>query len=252
MMTFTEEQLITWLSPILWPFFRTLAVFGVAPIFSSKAFPVRAKVGLALLVALCAQPSLQGQPAVSFSGAQGLQTLVQQIGIGLAMGFAVRLVFAAVELVGELVGLQMGLNFASFFDPTSNAQASAVAGFYGHMGTLLFLVMNGHLLVLMAVVRSFEAFPVGFGLLDALTRLHLYTLGSEVFASALWIALPMTGALLLVNLGLGIVSRVAPQMNIFAIGFPVTLVVGMLGIVVTLPMLDQPVAALFERMLGLF
>ena len=243
---------MAWLSPVLWPFFRVLAVFTSAPVFSSRAFPLRAKIGLALLVALCAQPSLVGQPQVSFSGAEGLTTLVQQVGIGLCIGFAVRLVIAAVELAGELIGLQMGLNFATFFDPSSNSQASSASLFFGHMTTLLFIVANGHLMVLMALVRSFEAFPVGGSLLEMLSRVKLYELGAEVFASALWIALPMVGVLLLVNLTLGIVSRVAPQMNIFAIGFPVTLAVGMLGITVTLPMLDQPVMALFERMMLLF
>ena len=243
---------MAWLSPVLWPFFRVLAVFTSAPVFSSRAFPLRAKIGLALLVALCAQPSLVGQPQVSFSGAEGLTTLVQQVGIGLCIGFAVRLVIAAVELAGELIGLQMGLNFATFFDPSSNSQASSASLFFGHMTTLLFIVANGHLMVLMALVRSFDAFPVGGSLLEMLSRVKLYELGAEVFASALWIALPMVGVLLLVNLTLGIVSRVAPQMNIFAIGFPVTLAVGMLGITVTLPMLDQPVMALFERMMLLF
>ena len=241
-----------WLSPVLWPFFRVLSVFTAAPIFSSKAFPLRAKIGLSLLVALCAQPSLMGQPQVSFSGSEGLTTLVQQVGIGLCIGFAVRLVIAAVELAGELIGLQMGLNFATFFDPSSNSQASSASLFFGHMTTLLFIVANGHLMVLMAVIRSFDAFPVGGSLLEMLSRVKLYELGAEVFASALWIALPMVGVLLLVNLTLGIISRVAPQMNIFAIGFPVTLAVGMLGITVTLPMLDQPVMALFDRVMLLF
>ena len=243
---------MAWLSPVLWPFFRVLAVFTAAPVHSSRAFPLRAKIGLALLVALCAQPSLMGQPQVSFSGAEGLTTLVQQVGIGLCIGFAVRLVIAAVELAGELIGLQMGLNFATFFDPSSNSQASSASLFFGHMTTLLFIVANGHLMVLMALIRSFDAFPVGASLLEMLSRVKLYELGAEVFSSALWIALPMVGVLLLVNLTLGIISRVAPQMNIFAIGFPVTLAVVMFGITLTLPMLDQPVMALFDRVMQLF
>jgi flagellar biosynthetic protein FliR len=248
----TEAQLMAWLSPVLWPFFRVLAVFTAAPVFSSRVFPLRAKIGLALLVALCAQPSLQGQPVVSFDGPQGLQTLVQQVGIGLALGFAVRVVFASVELAGELIGLQMGLNFATFFDPSNNTQSSAVSLFFGHMTVLLFIVMNGHLLLLMAVVHSFDAFPVGASLLEMLAKVRLYELGADLFSSALWIALPMIAVLLLINLTLGIISRVAPQMNIFAIGFPVTLAVGLLGIALTLPMLDQPFMALFGRAIDLF
>ena len=252
MITVTEAQLSAWLSPVLWPFFRVLAVFTAAPVFSNRAFPMRSKVGLALLVALCAQASLSTQPQVSFTGPLALETLVQQIGIGLAMGFAVQIVFAAMELAGELIGLQMGLNFATFFDPSSSTQSSAVSIFFGHMTVLLFIVMNGHLLVLLAVIRSFDAFPVGGSLMDMLGKVRLFDLGSELFSSALWIAMPMIAVLLLVNLTLGIISRVAPQMNIYAIGFPVTLTVGLLGISVTLPMLDHPYSALFARAIDLF
>jgi flagellar biosynthetic protein FliR len=157
-----------------------------------------------------------------------------------------------VELAGEVVGFQMGLNFAAFFDPTLNAQSSAVARFFGQMTALLFVVMNGHLMVLAAIIQSFRSFPVDQNFLEALGRMKLYQLGSDLFASALWIALPMVGMLMFANLALGIISRVAPQMNIFAIGFPITLVVGLVGIAVTLPMLDQPFIALMGRAIEVF
>ncbi|MGE8374653.1 MAG: flagellar biosynthetic protein FliR, partial [Diaphorobacter nitroreducens] len=162
------------------------------------------------------------------------------------------LVFAAVELAGEIIGLQMGLNFASFFDPASNAQVSAVARFFGNISMLLFVVINGHLMVLMAVVKSFDSFPVGGNFLQAIGQMRLHELGASLFSSALWIALPMIALLLFVNLTLGIISRVAPQMNIYAVGFPVTLTVGMLGITATLPMLEQPMLALLQQSIDLF
>lgn len=243
---------MAWVSPILWPFLRVLAVFTAAPMFSQRAIPLRTKVGLAFLVALSAQASLSGQPVVSMNGPEALGTALQQVAVGVAIGFAVRVVFAAVELAGELVGLQMGLNFAAFFDPASNAQVSAVSRFFGNMAVLLFVVVNGHLMVLMAVIRSFESFPVDGRFVDVVTRLRLHELGADLFASALWMALPMVALLLFVNLALGIVSRIAPQMNIYAIGFPVTLVMGLVGMVATLPMLDQPMLALMDRMISLF
>ena len=176
----------------------------------------------------------------------------QQVAVGLAIGFAVRLVFAAVELAGEIIGLQMGLNFASFFDPTSNAQVSAVARFFGNIATLLFVVINGHLMVLMAVVNSFDRFPVSGNALHGLAQMRLHERWGALFSSALWIALPMIALLLFVNLTLGIISRVAPQMNIYAVGFPVTLTVGLLGIAATLPMLEQPVLTLMQQAIDLF
>lgn len=252
MFAFNEAQLLAWLSPMLWPFLRVLAVFTAAPVLSSRAFPIRARIAFSLFVALAAQPSLQNQALISINSPEAVGAVIQQVGIGLAIGFAVRVVFAAVELAGDIVGFQMGLNFAAFFDPSLNTQSSAVARFFGQMATFLFVVMNGHLMLLMAVLKSFDAFPVDQNFLEALARLKLHELGADLFATALWIALPMIGMLMFVNLALGIVSRVAPQMNIYAIGFPITLTVGLIGIAATLPMLDQPMLALMERAIDLF
>lgn len=252
MITFTEAQLMAWLSPVLWPFLRVLALFTAAPVFSMRAIPVRVRIGLAFLVALCAQAVLPDQPVIDLNGREAAGAVLQQVGVGLAIGFAVRLVFAAVELAGEVIGLQMGLNFASFFDPASNAQVSAVARFFGNIAMLLFVVVNGHLMVLMAVVKSFDAFPVNGQFLQAVAQMRLHELGASLFASGLWIALPMIALLLFVNLTLGIISRVAPQMNIYAVGFPVTLTVGMLGITATLPMLEQPMLTLLQQSIDIF
>ena len=252
MITLTEAQLVAWISPIFWPFLRVLAVFTSAPVFSSRAFPTRAKIALALFVALATQASMPDMPIIGFNDPQVMGVIVQQVGVGLAIGFVVRLVFASVELAGDVVGFQMGLNFAAFFDPTLNTQSSAVARFFGQMTSLLFVVMNGHLMVLFAINRSFQSFPVDQNFLEALGQLKLHRLGADLFASALWIALPMVGMLMFMNLAMGIISRVAPQMNIFAVGFPITLVVGLVGITVTLPMLDQPFMALMSKTIEIF
>ncbi len=252
MITFTEAQLTAWLSPLIWPFLRTLAVFTSAPIFSSRAFPVRVRIGLAFFVALAAQPSLDGQTVVGINDAGAFGAVLQQVGVGLAIGFAIRVVFAAVELAGEVVGFQMGLSFASFFDPSMGGQSSAVARFFGQMAAFMFVVMNGHVLVLMTVVQSFSVFPVDQNFLEAVKQIRMVDLGAGLFASGLWMALPMVGMLMFANLALGIVSRVAPQMNIYAIGFPITLTVGLVGMAVTLPMLDQPFLSLMGHAIELF
>ena len=252
MISLTEAELMAWLTPILWPFLRVLAVFTAAPIFSSRAFPARARIALAFLIAFAAQPSLPNSPLINLNGSEAWGAVMQQVGIGLTIGFVVRLVFAAFELAGEIVGFQMGLNFASFFDPTFNTQSSAAARFFGYMASLLFVVVNGHLMVLMAVIRSFEVFPVNQNFLEALSLMKLYSLGGELFASGFWIALPIVGMLMFTNLALGIVSRVAPQMNIYAVGFPITLAVGLIGMAATLPMLDRPFMMLMERAINIF
>lgn len=243
---------MAWVSPLLWPFLRTLAVFTSAPVFSGRGFPVRARIGLAFFVALAAQPSLAGMPVVDLNTPAALAMAAQQVVVGLSIGFAVRALFAAIELAGEMAGTQMGLGFASFFDPMLSSQSSAVARFLSQMGVFIFVVVGGHLMVLMAVVHSYTAFPVDERWLAGVASLRLFDMGRVIFASGLWMALPMLGMLLFANLALGVASRVAPQMNVFAIGFPVTLAVGLLGLAMTLPMLDQPIMALIQTAVDWF
>jgi flagellar biosynthetic protein FliR len=164
----------------------------------------------------------------------------------------VRLVFAAVEFAGEIIGLQMGLNFAGFFDPISATTATATSTFFGTSVAWLFIVINGHLLVIAALVQSFSAFPVGPEPFAFLHQVQPQRWGAELFSTGLWIALPLITMLLFVNLVLGAISRVAPQINIFAVGFPVTLGVGLLGLLLTLPALQTPFTMALDRLLDNF
>jgi flagellar biosynthetic protein FliR len=239
-------------SPVFWPFLRVLAVFSSAPIFSARSVPMRTRVALAFLIALCAQAGLAEQEVIALTDPRAFGVVVQQVVVGLAIGLAVRIVFSAVEMAGEVIGLQMGLNFAGFFDPTTNQQTSAVGRFFGNITMLLFVVINGHLMVLQAVIASFDTFPVGGGALEAVAQMRIHELGAVVFRYGLWIALPMIGMLLFINTVLGFVSRIAPQMNAFAIGFPLTLSAGLVGIAATLPMLEAPVIALLRIATGIF
>lgn len=252
MITFSEAQLMAWVSPVFWTFLRVLAVFSSAPIFSARSVPMRTRVALAFLIALCAQAGLAEQEVIALTDPRAFGVVVQQVVVGLAIGLAVRIVFSAVEMAGEVIGLQMGLNFAGFFDPTTNQQTSAVGRFFGNITMLLFVVINGHLMVLQAVIASFDTFPVGGGALEAVAQMRIHELGAVVFRYGLWIALPMIGMLLFINTVLGFVSRIAPQMNAFAIGFPLTLSAGLVGIAATLPMLEAPVIALLRIATGIF
>lgn len=252
MIAFDEAQIAAWITPILWPFLRVLAMFSSAPVLSVKAVPMRVKVALAFLIALAAQASLPAMPAIPLDGPAALQAVAHNVLIGLALGFATRVVFASIEFAGELVGLQMGLNFAAFFDPMSGSQSTAVTRFYGTTAAWLFVVINGHLLLSAAVIDSFGMFPADGLPGDFLRAVQPQVWGAEIFRLGLWIALPIVGMLLFVNLALGVVSRVAQQLNIFAIGFPITLGVGLIGIALTLPLMEAPFTLALERMLGLF
>jgi flagellar biosynthesis protein FliR len=251
-LSFSETQVLAWITPLLWPFLRALALFSALPVLGSRTVPVRVRVGLATFIALAAQASLPTAPVVALDSPLAVLLVLQQVLIGVSLGFAVRLVFAAVEFAGEVIGLQMGLNFAGFFDPIAAATGTASSRLFGTTIAWLFIVINGHLLVIAALVHSFTAFPVGpepFAFLRA-TQPHLW--GAELFSTGLWIALPLVTMLLFVNLVLGAISRVAPQINIFAIGFPVTLGVGLLGLVLTLPTMQQPFTLALQRMLDNF
>jgi flagellar biosynthetic protein FliR len=146
----------------------------------------------------------------------------------------------------------MGLNFAGFFDPATGGQTTALSRFFGVSVSWLFIVMGGHLLVIAGVIKSFETFPVGPEPFAFLRTVQPHQWGAEIFAVGLWIALPLVGMLLFVNLVLGVISRVASQMNVFAIGFPISLSVGLVGILLTLPMMQMPFTMALERMLAQF
>jgi len=252
MVEITEAQVLAWVTPVLWPFLRTLAMFSAMPVMGTRTVPMRVRIGLSLLVAVAAQASLPAMPVIPLDSPLAFSVVLQQVLIGLSVGFAVRVVFAAIEYAGEMVGLQMGLNFAGFFDPVSASAGTATGRFYGTMVGWLFVVINGHLLVLAALLQSFQTFPVGpepFGFLRA-TLPHQW--GAEIFLTGLWIALPMIAMLLFVNLVLGMVSRVASQINIFAVGFPITLTVGMIGMLLTVPLLEVPFTMALERLLSAF
>ena len=252
MLTFTEAQVLGWITPLLWPFIRVLALFGTVPVLGQRNVPLRVRVALSFLIAFCAQASLPPMPVVPLASAQALLTLAQQLIIGVSLGFAVRVVFAAIEFAGEVVGLQMGLNFAGFFDPATGGQTTAMSRFFGVSVSWLFIVINGHLLLIAAMAQSFQAFPVSAEPFAFLHTAQPQQWGAEVFKLGLWIALPLVAMLLFVNLVLGVISRVAQQMNIFAIGFPITLSVGLLGVLLTLPLMQMPFTMTLERMLGYF
>jgi len=252
MLTFTEAQVMAWITPILWPFIRVLALFGSVPVIAQASVPARLRIGLAFLIAFCAEAALPPVAPIALDSAAGFMTVVQQVLIGVSLGFAVRIVTTAVEYAGEIVGLQMGLNFAAFFSPMSGGEQTAVSRFFGVTVAWLFIVTGGHLLLIGAVVQSFHAFPVSAEPFAFLRAVQPQRWGAEIFSLGLWIALPLVAMLLFTNIVLGIVSRVAQQMNVFAIGFPITLGVGLVGVLLTLPMMQAPFTMALERMLSFF
>ena len=252
MLTFSDAQVLAWITPILWPFIRVLALFSTMPLFADRGVPARVRIGLAFLIAVCAQASMPPVAPIALDSSAGLLAVIQQVLIGLSLGFAVKIVFVAVEFGGELIGLQMGLNFAAFFNPMTGGEETAVSRIFGICVAWVFVVSGGHLLVIAAVVQSFSTFPVGEDPFSFLRTLAPQRGGAEIFSLGLWLALPLIAMLLFTNLVLGVITRVAQQMNLFAIGFPITLGVGLVGVLLTLPLMATPFTMALERMLAQF
>jgi flagellar biosynthetic protein FliR len=235
MISLTDAQLNAWLISFIWPLTRILGLIMVAPIFGHASVPRHVKIGLGIFITLIVAPTLPPMPDVGLGSWSGLLILVQQLLIGVAIGFTMRVVFAAVDAAGEIVGLQMGLGFASFFDPQSAGQTLVISQFFNILAALLFLAVNAHLLLISVLVDSFLSLPVSTHPLSAAGFYNVAAFGSSLFSVGLQLALPLIAILLMTNLALGILTRSAPQLNIFAIGFPITLGVGLVMLNLTLP-----------------
>jgi flagellar biosynthesis protein FliR len=247
MITVTTGQWYAWLAAFWWPFLRVLGLVIAEPVLGHSAVPAAAKVGLSIFIALLLAPVLPPMPEVEPASAAGVLIGVQQLMIGLAVGFTVRVALTAAEAAGQLIGLQMGLGFAVFFDPQTSAQTAVVGQFLGLFAILVFLSIDGHFMVITALARSFTTLPIGTAPLTAGGFLLVVEWGGEIFRTGLLISLPVVAALLVANIAVGIMTRAAPQLNIFAVGFPLTLTVGFFALWLAVPFIGPAIERLFEQ-----
>ncbi len=246
-MNFTEGQIIGSVASFIWPLIRISAMFVAVPLFSLRAVPARVRLILSLAITLVIIPVLPSYPMVEMFSYQGFLVAVAQVMIGLTSGFIVQLVFSALLFAGQGVALSMGLGFAAMVDPQNGQQVPVIAQFYVMTSTLIFLSLDGHLLLIQMLLDSFTSLPIG---IDGITKTDIWTIltwSSRMFAGGLLLTMPIIVSLLLVNISLGVATRAAPQLNIFSVGFPVTLMLGMLLVWLTLPdVLDQFTGSLTE------
>jgi len=250
---FSEAQLMAWLAMAVYPFVRILALIGTAPIIGDTSIPLRARIGLGVFATVLVAPGIHDVPAVALISGDGLLLIARQILIGAAMGFAMKLAFGAVQYAGDLIGLQMGIGFATLVDPETNDQSPVVGSLLNYLVSLAFLAANGPLLMIAGVADSFDAIPIAGsgGLFGDWQTLVLS--GGAVFGLALHLALPVIAALLVTNVALGIMTRAAPQLSLFSIGFPITIGVGLIVLLVSLPAMlsiaDRSLVDTAERLL---
>lgn len=234
-MRFSETELLAMGARFIWPFLRIGALFIAIPIFSSHSVPMRVRTLLALAVTTVIVPTLPAMPTVEIFSLAGFLIGMQQIVIGLLFGLILNLVFAAIVFGGQSIAYNMGLGFASLLDPQTGVQVPVIAQFYLILATWLFLAMDGHLLVIQFLADSFRSIPVDSDGLGRDSVWNMVIWSSRLFAAGVLWSLPVISALLLINLGFGVASRAAPQLNIFSVGFPVSLLLGLLLIWVSLP-----------------
>ncbi len=245
MITFTSDQLHIWVASFLWPLTRILGLIAATPFFNNNSIPRRVKVGLGIMLAIIIAPGVPAVPATDPMSMTGLLILVQQFIIGAAMGFTVRIVMAAMEMAGEVIGMTMGLGFATFFDPQSKGRSPAISQFLALLALMIYLASNLHLVVLSVLADSFVSMPISATPITNQPFMIFMGWGGRIFSAGIQLSLPIVAALLITNIALGILTRAAPQLNLFGIGFPVTICVGFLMIAIVLPYMATPLEHLF-------
>ncbi len=247
MLSVTSAQLDAWLAAFMFPLARLLGMFASSPIFSNRGAPARARLAIALGISVALLPIMPPMPAIPPASGIGLLIMAQQMFIGIAIGFVMRVVFATVDMAGALIGMQMGLSFAVFFNPNAGGQTAVVSDFLALLATLLFLAIDGHLMMIHVLVTSFEWLPVDTLPVNADGWGYIARAGAIIFSSGLLLSLPIVAMLLVANIALGILTRAAPQLNLFAIGFPVTLAMGFIGLALTMSAFGPVLQGIFEH-----
>lgn len=221
----SNGQIGTWVASFMLPMFRIVALLMTMPIIGTSLVPRRVRLYLALAITVVVAPVLPPMPEVNALDLTALLLIAEQIIIGAGLGLFLQLFFHSFVIAGQIISTQMGMGFASMVDPTNGVSSAVIGQFFTMLVTLVFLGMNGHLVVIETLIESFTTMPVGSGLLVS----NFWTLANGlgwVMAAGLKLVLPTITALLVVNIAFGVMTRAAPQLNIFSIGFPLTLVLG--------------------------
>jgi flagellar biosynthetic protein FliR len=241
-----DAELMRWAGAFFWPFLRTLALFAAAPGFGSSAIPGRVKVALAFVIALLLAATVHPSVPLNLSPAAAI-LVFEQIAVGLAIGFAMQLALAAAAFAGDLVGVQMGFGFAGLLDIQTRFEVPVIADFFGLLGLLLFLALDGHLLLLGVLAKSFEVVPIAAspGIAAEGWRV-LVGAAATLCQMGVWLALPVVAVLLATQAAMALLSRVAPQINLMSVGFSVFMWVGIAVTIAVMPLFAPAVAHMIE------
>lgn len=238
-------QLQQWVGSLLWALGRVGGLVLVAPVFGNPTLPARIRVGVTVLLTVVLAPL--SPAAVDPLSAAGVGTMVGQVLIGVAIGFVLRLVFEAVAFGGQLVAQSMSLGFSEVVNPEGGGSTPSLSQLYMILVTLIFLAMNGHLQLVALLADSFKTLPPGQGVLSPNALHAVVMFGAQLFGGAVRVALPAVTSLLVVNIGFAAISRAAPSMNLFAVGFPITVTLGMVVLWLSLRSLPGAFESLTDK-----
>ena len=244
-------QLVDGLVIYIWPFVRVGAFLMVMPLVGGSFVPMKVRLLLAVALTLVLAPVIPTTPSLDVLSAAGLVTVIQEVAIGVAMGFLVQLVFDAIALGGQVIGMSMGLGFAVFLDRARGVNIPVLGQLFLMLGMLAFLSLDGHLAMIQLLADSFHAWPIaGAGLSMPIMSAILRWTG-QMFVFAMKISLPAITAILVVNLSFGIMSRAAPTLNLFAVGFPVAMLLGFAVIFLNMGVLVENVSSFLALSLSM-
>lgn len=233
MLELSLNEIERWLAAVFWPFFRISAFFMVVPIIGTRLVPPQIRILLAGAYTIMIFPMIPPIPSIDLVSAQSFYIVIQQLLIGLVLGFVVQILFQIAVLGGQIVAMQNGLGFAMMVDPINGVSVASVSQLYLMVSNLIFLSMNGHIVLMQVLAQSFVQLPLNSEFkTDSL--MQVANMGGWMFAAGLLVALPAVTALLLVNISFGLMARVAPQLNIFTVGFPFNMILGLVVLWVSL------------------
>lgn len=243
------SQLLQGMQDYWWPFCRILALFSMAPLFNHKALSMRVRTLLALALTLALAKALPPAPQINPLSLQGVLTSLEQILFGLLLGLTLQLVFTIFMVVGEIISTQMGMSMARYNDPVNGVSSSSIVyQLYFIFLVFLFFSIDGHLLTVSVLYQSFTYWPIGSGLNYPSLTSFVHAI-AWVFSAAVFIALPVAFCMTLVQFCFGLLNRISPAMNLFSLGFPLTILVGLLCIYLTLPNLPESYLHLTRELL---
>ena len=241
MFQITSQELLNLVATFIWPFSRILGFFSTAPLLSQNSFPVTTRIGLAIAMTILVMPGIPLKVTIDPLSMDGLLILINQFLIGISIGFVMRVIFSAIEMAGELIAVSMGLGFATFYNPQTQAQTIVISQFLSLLALAVFLSTNLHLVMLESFFDSFKTVPINQISLAPIAFRDLAYWGSNIFSIGLQLSLPIVTTLLIANIALGSLTKAAPQLNLFGIGFPITIGVGFLMLSINIPYWSNPI-----------